>query len=186
MKVPSVPKWKYWLSYLVEQPIESIESEFNPVLHVSLIRGRYQLYTENAIYSFGDLYGNFKKSFQLLDLDALTGREVLILGLGLGSIPILLEKLTVSQWHISGVEKDDAVIYLANKYVLPTLQSTIQIYETDALAFVQQCQQSFDVICMDIFVDDQVPADFKTDAFLFELKRILSPDGLLLYNKLSR
>ena len=180
------PFWKKWLSYLSELPIESVESDISETLHVSLLRGRYQLYTENAIYSFDDLYDNFRKCFLQLDLDQLQGRDVLILGFGLGSIPIILEKDKPANWHFTGIEMDETVIYLANKYSIPRISSPLEMIQADAFSFVQQCQRTFDVICMDIFINDKVPSNFETDSFLMALKNLLSPSGILIFNKLSR
>ncbi|MEL6802803.1 MAG: hypothetical protein AAFO91_03355, partial [Bacteroidota bacterium] len=58
-----IPAYKRWLSYLWEQQLETTSSEYNPELTVSLVRGRVQLIAQNAIYSFGDYYLNFRKAF---------------------------------------------------------------------------------------------------------------------------
>ena len=86
------PFWKKILSYFFEFHIESAPSEINPHLYVSLNRGRYQLSTANAIYSFEDLYDNFFDAFKKVNLDQYPIKNVLVLGLGLGSIPLMLEK----------------------------------------------------------------------------------------------
>ncbi|HAI57462.1 MAG TPA: hypothetical protein DCM04_05945, partial [Saprospirales bacterium] len=57
------PKWKYLLSYLMEVHLESSSSEHNEYLHVSLNKGRLQLSTANAIYSYADKYENFYNIF---------------------------------------------------------------------------------------------------------------------------
>ena len=98
------PLWKRWLSHLFVFHIESTSSEYNPHLYVSLRNGRYQLCTANAIYSFEDLYDNFADSFVQLELDKLPGKRVLILGFGLGSIPLILEKLGYTDFEFTGVE----------------------------------------------------------------------------------
>lgn len=178
-------RWKKWLSYFFEFHIESASSEYNPHLYVSLNRGRYQLCTANAVYSFEDLYDNFFKAFQRIDLEALPGKRVLLLGLGLGSIPQMLEKHFSQVFQYTAVEVDEAVLYLANKYVLSELSSNIEMICTDATAFVAQSQETFDLICMDIFLDDVVPSNFETSAFLEQLQSLLQPKGVLFYNRLS-
>ena len=110
------PKWKRLLSYLFEIHIESTSSDYNPHLYVSLQKGRYQLSTANAIYSFEDLYDNFSDAFKEIDLDQLNVQNVLILGFGLGSIPIILEQKFNKKYFYTGVEIDEEVLYLANKY----------------------------------------------------------------------
>lgn len=179
------PRWKKWLSYFFEQHMESASSEYNPHLYVSLNRGRYQLCTAHAVYSFEELYDNFYKTFQRLDFEALPGKRVLLLGLGLGSIPQMLEQHFKQSFHYTAVEIDEAIIYLANKYVLHGLNSSIETICADATIFMEQTEEQFDLICMDIFLDDIVPSAFETVDFLENLKACLHPQGILLYNRLS-
>ena len=178
------PFWKNLLSYFWEMHIESSPSEHNPHLYVSLRRGRYQLCTAHAVYSYEDRYDNFVKSFNQLALEKRDIQNVLILGFGLGSIPIILEKAG-HDYHITAVEIDEEVLYLANKYAMHDIQSHIELICANAHAFVMQSQQKYDMICMDIFLDDVVPAVFEEQGFLQKLKEMLSKDGLLLYNRLA-
>lgn len=179
------PLWKRFLSHFMEFHIESAPSDINPHLYVSLSRGQYQLSTTNAIYSYGDLYDNFVKGFKVLNFDKLTGKKVLILGFGLGSIPLILEKKFNKQFDYVAVELDESVLYLANKYTVPELQSNIQFICTNALTYVEQCQEQFDLICMDVFLDDTVPKAFEKVDFLANLQSLLKPNGLLLFNRLA-
>lgn len=179
------PLWKRLLSYLFELHIESTSSDYNPHLYVSLKQGRYQLSTANAVYSFGDLYTNFSRSFHQIDLDQLQVKKVLILGMGLGSIPYMLEKVFKKNYQYTSVEIDEAVVYLANKYVLKSLTSTQETISTDAYFFVLQSKEKYDLICMDIFLDETVPSQFEQEEFLNQLKSLLTPNGLLLYNRLT-
>jgi spermidine synthase len=50
---------------------------------------------------------------------------------------------------------------------------------------VNTCKETFDIIAMDIFIDDTVPAAFEQNDFLSKLKQLLSPDGVLMYNRLA-
>lgn len=179
------PLWKRLLSYLTEIHIESAPSEHNPHLYVSLSNGRYQLSSENAVYSYDDLYDNFVRAFQRINLDQRNIKKVLILGFGLGSIPIILEKKHGKNYEYTAVELDENVLYLANKYTIPSLQSSIQFINTDAFAFAHFCQEKFDLICMDVFLDDVVPSDFETSQFLENLSGLLDKNGILLYNRLA-
>ncbi len=181
------PLWKKLLSYLTEIHIESAPSEINPHLYVSLSKGRYQLCTANAIYSFEDLYGNFRLAFQHLNWDALCGNRVLILGFGLGSIPLMLERVfQKDHLDFTVVEYDENVMYLAQKYIMGGLTSHFEINISDAYVFVNQCTERFDLICMDVFVDDEIPVNMENIEFLHQLKERLSDEGILLFNRLSR
>ncbi|MEM6317184.1 MAG: fused MFS/spermidine synthase [Bacteroidota bacterium] len=179
-----IPLWKKLLSYFFEFHVESAPSDINPHLYVSISRGRYQLSTANAIYSFADLYDNFTVTFQKIKLPT-HQKDVLILGFGLGSIPYMLEKKFDRQYQYTAVEIDENVLYLANKYALPDLTSSITMMPADAFAFVHYCHDTFDMICMDVFLDDTVPENFESEHYLRQLATLLNPNGVLLFNKLA-
>ena len=179
------PAWKRWLSYLFEWHIESAPSQTNPHLYVSLKNGRYQLSTAHAVYSYGDLYDNFRRAFEKLDLDKIPGKRLLMLGFGLGSIPYMLELKFNRHFFYTAVELDDSVIELASKYILPQLEASVELIQADAFAYMLQQQEQYDLICMDVFLDDEVPASFESDEFFEALKRALKPESLLMYNRLS-
>lgn len=179
------PWWKTLMSFFWEIPIETISSDEHEMLQVLYTQGQYQLVSPNAIYSYGELYSNFLRAFQKLDISSWTGKRVLILGLGLGSIPLMLEKKFKKELEYTIIEFDEAVIHLAHKYVLKALQSPVEVIHADALAFVNQSEETFDLICMDIFLDDTIPTQFESVPFLENLQSMLRPEGLLLYNRLA-
>jgi len=65
----SIPIWKKWLSHLTPLTLEETASEQNPELTVLLSRGRVQLLSGNAIYSWDDLYQNFLIAFDRLKIE---------------------------------------------------------------------------------------------------------------------
>ncbi len=180
------PLWKRLLSHLSELHIESAPSDINPHLYVSLSRGRYQLCTANAIYSFEDLYDNFKLSFEVLDFERLGEARVLLLGVGLGSVPQMLEKVFQKRFHYTGVEIDENVLYLANKYVLRDLESPMEMHVADAWDYIRSTSEKYDLICMDVFVDDIVPDRMWSISYLEMLRDTLVDSGVLLFNCLAR
>lgn len=180
------PGWKRWLSYLVELHIESAPSPLHPHLYVSLRNGRYQLCTAKAVYSYGDLYGNFRQAFRHLNWDLVKGNRVLLLGFGLGSIPYMLESVFGKHYDYTAVEKDEHVLALAQKYVLDGLSSQITFHIMDAAGFVDTSGGDYDLICMDVFVEDEIPANMQTESFCRALSGLLAEEGILLFNRLSR
>ncbi|MEM9888263.1 MAG: hypothetical protein AAF849_20380 [Bacteroidota bacterium] len=177
-------RWKRWWSYFSEYHVESAASAINPHLYVSLRNGRYQLCSANAVYSYEDLYTNFARAFQQIDLPP-DGASVLLLGFGLGSIPQILEQKLRKKYQYIAVELDESVLYLAQKYTLPQLKSPIETICADAYAYVLQSQEAFDLICMDVFLDASIPNRFQSTLFLDHLKALLVSDATLLYNCLS-
>lgn len=181
-----IPRYRYWLSYLTEQVLETASSEHNEYLHVSLVSGRLQLVAEDAIYSFGDYYLNFRRIFETFDFEQLPLRaNVLVLGLGLGSIPELLEKYIGVEYSYVAVEIDPVIIELAADYSLPALESNIEVREADAFTFLQLDARQYDLICVDVFQDATIPDHLNGPDFLNLLEKSLAPGGAIIYNRLA-
>lgn len=180
------PLWKRIASYFTDIYIESSSSDLNEELHVILSRGRLQLCSANVIYSYEDLYKNFSLLFPKIDYSFLENKKVLILGFGLGSIPILLEQNTETPLNFIGIEKDEEVIYLANKYILSKIKSPVQLICADANVFVQTTFDKFDLILIDVFIDNVIPSELLSLEFLSKVKQLLNTDkGLVVMNTLA-
>ncbi len=177
---------KRWLSHVIELPVTERSSDHNPHLQVALYRGRYKLITYGAIYSFGDLYSNFRKSFERLDWANHKIETCLILGLGLGSIPDMLTTRFKKKIKFTAVDIDEVVIQLAMEYVLQPKHINVEVFTADASSFLEWHHGKYDMICSDVFVGDRIPAGLQTEEALFSMKEMLKPNGLLLYNRLSR
>ena len=177
--------WQKLLSYIKPINIVQTSSDYNDYLELNLVNGRYQLCTEEAIYSYADKYDNFKLAFQQIRTEYLNFENILMLGFGLGSVPFMLEKLFKKHFRMVGIEIDDEIIYLASKYVIPDLKSEINMIRADAYSFVYQCSEKFDLIIVDVFQSDVIPEVFENEDFLEQLSEILSPTGYILYNRLA-
>jgi len=177
--------WQIILSYITDIYIERTGSEYNENLDVILKDGRYQLVAANAVYSFEDKYHNFRVCFERMKWSSMKIKKVLVLGLGLGSIPQMLEKNFHKKFEYHIVEIDEIIIGLANEYILYDLKSPLQIFHTDALVYLQVCREKYDLILMDIFEDSKVPESFETSAVLSSMKRLLNDMGCILFNRLN-
>ena len=179
------PFFKSILSYFIDIQIEYTSSEFNEDLYIFLSDGRFQLRTNKAIYSFEDKYINFYKTFKSLDWEKMNIEKVLLLGLGLGAIPQMLEKNFDKQFEYHIVEIDEEIINLAQKYTLNELKSPTYVYEMDAEIFIDITEEKFDLIIVDIFIDNVVPKKFESSDFLEKLKYLLYDNGIILFNRLN-
>lgn len=177
--------WKKILSRFVDLPLERASTAYNPELELHLRNGRYLLSTPNAIYSYGDLYINFYEAFKRMKPHKSDIEEVLVLGMGLGSIPWMLEKNFGCNFKYTCVEVDEVVAGWAMKYVVPELRSHLTIYTADAIPFVHACQQRFDLVCVDLFLDNHVPHELDHPDFTARLAELLSKNGLLMWNRLA-
>ncbi len=175
------------LSYFYDIPIEKIHSDYSGTLEVSLHRGEWKLSTFNAIYSFGKYYTSYKGAFNQLDIQQFPAKNILLLGVGLGSIVRLLQHHPTIQ-EITAVDIDPVIIGLAKKY-WPDSQSKFRsiFFAQDAIQWLKDfsSQNKFDLILSDVFIDDSTPESMLTQQYLQLLKERLSTRGILIYSKLQ-
>lgn len=177
--------FKKYASFLFDVLLEQRTSAYNPILNLYLSKGQLKLVTKGAVYSYGIFYYNFRDSFRHIGIAKKKIQNVLILGLGTGSIIQLLEqKFDVNaKYHI--VEIDPDVVALFEKYTSEFIVSPYFIDKTDAFQYLNANDNKYDLICMDIFCDRTVPEIFESEIFLHNLKNALEENGILLYNRLA-
>lgn len=184
--MPKCPHW-FWnlLSYLMDIPMEERSSSFNPSLQLFLSKGEFKLVSHHAIYSYGLKYYHFVEAFKKIHIQGSNIQNVLVLGLGTASIPEMLEKKFACNPRFDLVEIDAEVIFLFEKYQDYMVRGECKCYCQDGLDFLKTNKKSYDLICMDIFEDDQIPPPYETDEFLSLIHSSLLPGGWFLYNRLN-
>lgn len=178
-----ISKIKHIISYLHPITIEQCAGEVSPYLEVNLSDGKYVLDTTKVNYSYGSLHKVFDQTFHDYNLKEREIRNALILGFGAGSVASLLTKKYGIGCKITGVEKDPVVIYLARKYFNLKQFKNLQLICEDAYNYVQTHSKKFDVIVVDIYIDEEVPKCFHQKKFLIQVARILQNNGVLFFNK---
>lgn len=144
------------------------------------------LNTRNATYSFEDKYTSFRSALRTIESDIPTYKNALVLGLGLGSIPQLLQGEHHYRNTIDCVEFDAVIIGLAKKYYPTKFDfGKLHIHHADAFDWIMENHQTFDLITMDLFIDKRVPKKFHSIAFLEKLRSAISPNGILLLSRLK-
>ncbi len=174
--------WRKYLSYIVDVVEARYTSPRHPLLEVIWHHGARRLVTPRAVYSDEKRYVHFRKALAALPWERWNPRQALILGLGMGSIPAIIEKQLRKRIAIVAVEFDPEIIHIATRTLLHDLRNPLEIVEADAYRFIRHNRRRFDLVCMDVFVDEHVPAPFQTAAFVRGLRDALSPGGILLYN----
>jgi predicted membrane-bound spermidine synthase len=174
-----------YASYLFDVLLEKRSSPYNPILKLYLSRGQLKLMTKHAVYSYGNRYYNFRDSFYKLKIGERNIKDVLILGLGTGSIIQILEQKFRIQARYDVIELDQVVVELFEKYRNGFITSNCEVHVGDAFEFMKTNQKKYDLVCMDIFSDNIVPEIFETSEFLLNLNRALKEKGVLLFNRLN-
>jgi len=177
---------KRLLSYFFDFSLESRSSELNKTLSVVLSRGRFRLDAENATYSFEDKYRSFYTAFEKTKLENKKLKDILILGLGLGSIAVMLEKnFHQNLESITAVELDPVVVDLAKKYLPLSISQKTDFVCGDALTFQNPTNKKYDLIAFDVFIDNFTDENFRSIEYLQSLKNLLTSDGILFYNLMT-
>ncbi|MFN7708633.1 MAG: spermidine synthase [Sphingobacteriia bacterium] len=170
-------------SYLVPFVVKEAESTVSPGLEVIYSGGSYLLHSRRTNYSEGELKEVFHRTFRALGVYHRPMQTVLVLGLGAGSIVRLLAARG-RRPAVTGVELDPKVIELGKAYFGLDRHPNLQIVEADAATYLQQQQGRYDLVCVDVFVDELVPEAMDQLAVIEACKRALAPGGLLIWNRL--
>ncbi len=171
------------ISYFSGYIVEKVYSELNGQLFVYYINGKFILNAQNTNYSYGELHTGFKKMFRKIRIWEYHPKEVLLLGLGAGSVPSLLfEKFNIP-CMMDAVEFDPVIVSLAKKYFQINRFKNLKIYREDANDFIKKCKKQYDVIVVDLYLDNKVPQKFESSKFLSLLKKRISAQGLVIFNK---
>ena len=176
--------WQYISSFGKEQPIACYSSKIGPDIEVSLINGRYQINAGSVNYSYGPLHDSFRRYFNLDPPVSGENSPVLILGFGGGSIATILRNELELSNPITGVELDEMVIKAGQEHFDLEKLSNVDIVIDDAFDFIKKCDQKFNLIVVDLYIDDKVPEKFMQAGFIAEISRCLLPGGKLVFNKL--
>jgi spermidine synthase len=114
-------------------------------------------------------------------------QRILIVGLGGGSLPTALHQL-LPQAQIDTVEIDPAVVAVARRFFYFKTDASQRVHVADGRAFVQQAVRNnvrYDLVMLDAFDVNYIPPHLLTREFLTEVKRLLTPDGVLAANTFS-
>lgn len=167
------------LSYLWPST-QRFSSEINGTLEVTYINGKKVLDAENANYSYGLLQKILEFGLDKVDLKSV--KNLLLLGMGGGSIIKSLRENYRYTKNIVAVEIDPKVIEIA-KEEFGIAQSTNQkIVQADAFEYVHNCDKRFQLIIIDLFIDTQVPTKFYEKEFCQNVAKWLDNDGFVIFN----
>lgn len=172
-------------SWLYPLQLEKVRGELNHDLEVNVHNGRVLLDSANVNYSFGSLQDVFDNAFEQTALYDEAVDSALILGFGSGSVAELLLEKCDPDMKITGVEADMEVIRLAKQYFPIAKHPNISIEHSDAATWMYESKYTYDLIVVDVFVEDLVPASVQNVEFLRRLKSHLKKGGRVYFNKMK-
>ncbi|NUM32378.1 MAG: fused MFS/spermidine synthase [Bacteroidetes bacterium] len=173
--------FKRFLSYFFVINIKKIKSDFNPGLCLQIEAGKVVLNTKNANYSFGNLHKVFEETFIKIKLKNFEIDNVLLLGLGTGSVIEIFKKNYNISPYITAIEIDPAIVELIKKLYNFNLAKT-EILCGDAFELIKKINRKFDLIVVDLFIDIEMPKKVYSSDFLKNLKNLLDNKGVAVIN----
>lgn len=170
------------LSYFISFNIEERTSNCSEKIYVKLINNQIIVDTEKVNYSFGSLHQVFCKAFKKIkSLNVACYKKVLILGFGAGSIYSILRNNYQFKRQIVAVEKDEVMIQLFHEY-FKIEDPNLQLSQEDAIKFLETNNEKFDLLVIDLFIDDEVPKVFLSHQFIIQIQNKINKNGLLIWN----
>lgn len=166
--------------------LERAESPINGKITIekSLAWGTY--ITVGGLTQSGGIINDIWKK-PLRNLKNLRNKEiknVLILGLGGGTVAKMVNK-TWPEAKITGVDIDPKMVELGKKYL--SLNSDVRVIISDAYGFLKTYNLkpiTYDLILIDLYVGDEFPKKFESDAFLKLVYLLLTVNGVAIFNRL--
>lgn len=109
--------------------------------------------------------------------------RVLILGLGGGSVACLLDEMWPASRKVA-VDIDPLMVELGRKYLSLGQVKNLKIKLVDAAGWVsqQRNRKKFDLVLVDLYKGDKIPAEFLKKDFVKRVYKLLAPNGVAAFN----
>ncbi len=171
-----------YLSYFREIPVATAHSALSGRLEVSWSDGRKVLHSPESNYSFGGLHRVLRQAMKHAAVRQHPPARVLVLGLGAGSAVHILHQEWILPCMITGIEKDPVVLDLARQYFALQEGPQLKILQSEAAAFMNHCQEGYDLVLVDLFIGRHVPEAFSGPVFWDNLQKCCQKGGKVIFN----
>jgi spermidine synthase len=175
---------KIW-SYILPFRIKKFHSLINGDMQVNFINGRKRLDAKNSNYSFGSITEILQIWLKHIQFDTNT-QSVLLLWLGWGSVVQTIRETLKSEAYIEAIDIDPDMIEVAKKEFGLERFNNIKIVEADAIVYIRDTQGAFDLIIIDLFINNVTPEIFTEKTFIVWLTSHLSPSGKIIFNMMRK
>ncbi len=160
--------------------VKHFDSKINHKLKVKWIGDKILLNTENTNYSYGTLQEVLNYGLDSIPFTNIN--NVLVLGMGGGSVIDSLRNRYRFEGPVSAVEIDPVIIKIAEKKFDIKDNHRKNVISADAYEYVQKSTELFDLAIIDIFIDLEVPEKFYSEVFWQHLCGLISVNGFIMFN----
>ena len=170
--------------FIGNKVIKTVDSKTNGKVEVvkSLAFGTY-ITVGGLTQSGGIVYEIWEKTLKKVKRQKKEIKDCLILGLGGGSVSVLINKIWPNIKTV-GVEIDPIMTNLGKDFL--NLKN-VNIKIDDAFDFCSKAvgkKEKYDLIIIDLYVGDKFPDKFDSLKFINLTRKILSKEGVIIFNKL--
>jgi spermidine synthase len=159
---------------------KTIPSKYNGTLEVTMQRGRKVLHSKNTNYSYGNVQSVWTEMLNKTPLQGV--KNILLLGLGGGSVVDILQHHLHYKGTITAVEIDPVIVQIAADEFGITNTNTLTIECMDANDYVQGTRKKYDLILVDIFIDKHMPDILLSLEFWQNIAKCARPKSTIVFN----
>jgi 16S rRNA G1207 methylase RsmC len=181
-----IPFYKKAISYFFPFKLKEVNSVKNNLLRVYLFRNQMMLSCADAIYSQGTSYEPFRLPFKKIKKEISSLNSFLLLGTGLGSALQILQEDYHHYPESTLVDIDEEVLALSKEWMNLNVKNNVEWICEDALLFLKESTNKYDLIGVDVFKGTRVPYDIQTEYFINLCAERLSPNGIVIFNFISQ
>jgi spermidine synthase len=168
------------------QVLEKTSSPTNKNIEVvrSLAFGTY-IQVDGLTQSGGVLRGIWKQTLKKVKSQKSKVKSCLILGLGGGSLALLLNKV-YPEAKITGVDIDPKIVKLGKNYLKLDTEK-VNVVISDAMKFVKKekkAKKKYDLILTDLYVGYEYPREFESENYMRLVGSLLADNGVAVFNRL--
>ncbi len=171
------------LSYIYPITVFKTSSDVSTSLELTWVNGRLLLDSENANYSYGSLQRVLTQGLKEIGpVKIAEMQKILVLGVAGGSVIKVLTDKFKFKGKITGVDIDPKVLEIAGKYYKLNEISNLELVTADAMDFVRNAKEFYDLVIIDIFSDKYMPGFLYDAEFIISITSILDKKGHILFN----
>jgi len=151
--------------------VEGFDSKYSGKIEVRKQGRDIYVVTDGLTQSGGLIYELWEKTLKRLGVQDLRFKTWLILGLATGTVAKLISQ-KYSPTKIVGVEIDPLMLDIGRKYFDLDNIPNLKIINQDAKCYILDAKERFDVLLVDLYIGDQLPAFVYQIKFLEQLGKL--------------
>ena len=159
---------------------KKVKTEKNGTVEITYYNGKKMLDSKNANYSYGSLQKILKFGINQIELSEVN--SILLLGLGGGCVIQTLRNDFGVEKQITAIDIDNKIIQIALEEFHLNETKNLTIIHADAMSYMRDVSEKVDLVIVDIYIDNIVPAEFFLTTFWNNISNVINENGYFIFN----